>query len=62
MGTCCFPERNAQLFMSALCDCSVPIKSWDEDEDIMNSCDTDFVLFHPCTSFEVKTRTIFEIF
>ena len=56
-----FP-RNAQLFISALCDCSVSIVSWDEDDDIMNSCGTNFVPFHPLTSFEVKTRTIFEIF
>ena len=48
--------------MSALCDCSVSTVSWDEDDDIMNSCGTNFVLFHPLTSFEVKTRTIFEIF
>ena len=40
-----FPERHAQLFISALCDCSVSIVSWDEDDDIMNSCGTNFLCF-----------------
>ena len=28
---------------------------------MMNSCGTNLVVFHPLTSFEVKTRTIFDI-
>ena len=61
-GTPNFPVKNAHLSTSALCDCSVSIVSWDEDDDIMNSCGTNCVLFHPLTSFEVNTRTILEIF
>ena len=57
-----FSERNAQLSISASCDCSVSTVSWDEDDDFMNSCGTKFVVFHPLTSFEVKTNTFFEIF
>ena len=40
-----FPERNAHLFMRVLCDCSVSTVSWDEDDDNMNSCGTNFVVF-----------------